>query len=66
MIKSRRKRWARHVIHMGQKRNACKVLMGKPEGKKPLGRPRNGGSMILRWILEKEDGVVWLDSSGSG
>jgi hypothetical protein len=39
-IKSRRMRWAGHVAHMGEERNVYKVLMGKPEGKRPLGRPR--------------------------
>jgi hypothetical protein len=39
-IKSRRMRWAGHVTLMGEERNAYKVLMGKPEGKRPLGRPR--------------------------
>jgi hypothetical protein len=40
MIKSRRMRWAWHVAHMGMKRNVYRILMGKPEGKRPLGRPR--------------------------
>jgi hypothetical protein len=40
MIKSRRARWARHVTHMGEKRNAYRILVGKPEGRRPLGRPR--------------------------
>jgi hypothetical protein len=40
MIKSRRKRWTGHVAHVGQKRNASRILMGKQEEKKPLGRPR--------------------------
>jgi hypothetical protein len=31
---------AGHVVGMGEKRNACRVFMGKPEGKRPLGRPR--------------------------
>jgi hypothetical protein len=39
-IKSRRMRWAGHVAHMGEGRNGYRVLVGKPEGKKPLGRPR--------------------------
>jgi hypothetical protein len=39
-IKSRRMRWAGHVARMGEERNVYKVLMGKPEGKRPLGRPR--------------------------
>jgi hypothetical protein len=37
MIKSRRMRWAGHVARMGEKRNAYRLLVGKPEGKRPLG-----------------------------
>jgi hypothetical protein len=44
MIKSRRMRWGRYVAGMGKKRNACRILVGKPEGKSPLGRPRR------RWV----------------
>jgi hypothetical protein len=40
MIKSRRMRWAGHAARMGETRNACNILVGKPEGKRPLGRPR--------------------------
>jgi hypothetical protein len=39
MIKSRRMRWAGHVARMGEKRNAYRILVGMPEGKRPLGRP---------------------------
>jgi hypothetical protein len=39
-IKSRRMRWAGHVACMGGEGNVYMVLMGKPEGKRPLGRPR--------------------------
>ena len=39
-LKSRRLRWAGHVARMEQTRNAYRVLVGKPEGKRPLGRPR--------------------------
>ncbi|KAJ4429380.1 hypothetical protein ANN_21537 [Periplaneta americana] len=39
-IKSRRLRWAGHVAHMGESINAYSVLVGRPEGKRPLGRPR--------------------------
>jgi hypothetical protein len=42
IIKSRRMRLARHVARMGEKRNAYRLLVGKPEGKRPLGRPRRG------------------------
>jgi hypothetical protein len=41
MIKSRRMTWAGHVARMGEKRNAYRMLVGKPEGKRPLGRPRH-------------------------
>jgi hypothetical protein len=40
IIKSRRMRWAGHVARMGEKRNEYMLLVGKPEGKRPLGRPR--------------------------
>jgi hypothetical protein len=39
-MKSRRMRWARHVARMGEKRNAYRLLVGKPEGKRPLRRPK--------------------------
>jgi hypothetical protein len=35
-----RRRWAGHVARIGEKRDAYKILVGKPEGKRPLGRPR--------------------------
>jgi hypothetical protein len=44
IIKSRRMRWAGHVARMGEKRNAYRYLVGRPEGKRPLGRPRR------RWV----------------
>jgi hypothetical protein len=44
IIKSRRMRWAEHVARMGEKRNVYRLLVGKPEGKRLLGRPRR------RWI----------------
>jgi len=40
VIKSRKMRWARHVVRIGKKRGVYRVLVGKPEGKRPLGRPR--------------------------
>jgi hypothetical protein len=40
-IKSRRMRWAGHVAGMGEGRNVCRILVGKPEGKRPLERPRH-------------------------
>ena len=40
VIKSKRMRWAGHVAHMVEERGACRVFVGKLEGKRPLGRPR--------------------------
>jgi hypothetical protein len=51
IIKSRRMRWNGHVAQMGAKRNAYRLLVGKPEGKKPLGRRNVGEWIILGWIL---------------
>jgi hypothetical protein len=66
-VKSRRMRWAGYVARMGQERKVYKVLVGKPEGKRPLGRPRcrweDGIRMDLRVIGL---GVCGLDSTGSG
>jgi hypothetical protein len=44
MMKSRRMRWTGHVARMGAKKNGYRILVGKPEGKRPLGRPRR------RWV----------------
>jgi len=55
VIKSGRNRWAGHVVRMGECRGLYRVLAGKPEGKRPLGRPRRRGMMILRWIFRKLD-----------
>jgi len=44
VIKSRRMRWAGHVARMGEEREVYRVLLGKPEGKRPLGRP------MRRWV----------------
>jgi hypothetical protein len=57
VIKSRRLSWAGHVARMGEGRGVYRVLMGKPEGKRPLGRPRR------RW----EDNIrMGLQESGCG
>jgi hypothetical protein len=65
IIKSRRMKWAGHVARMGKKRNVCRLLVGKPVGKRPLGRQRR------RWIdnikldlleigLNVWTGLVWF------
>ena len=54
-------RWAGHVDHMGEERGAYNVLVGKPEGKRPLGRPRRRWVIILGWICRR-----WVADMGTG
>jgi hypothetical protein len=53
VIKLRRMRPAREVACMGEKRGIYSILVGKPEGKRPLGRQGVDVRVILRWILKK-------------
>jgi len=58
-------RWARYVAVMVERRAACRVMVGKPEGKNPLERPGVDGKKKLRWIFRKWDvgvwtGLIWL------
>jgi len=48
VIKSRRMRWAGHVVRIGKRRNMYSIFVGKPEGKKSLGRPRRRGENNIR------------------
>jgi hypothetical protein len=73
MIKSRKMRWVGHVARMREKINAYRILVGKPEGKGPVGRPRRrwvDNTMIdlgetgrngVDWI-----GLMWLGIGTSG
>jgi hypothetical protein len=62
MIKSRRMRLAGHVARKGEKRNAYRILVGKPEGKKPLGRPRRWVDNIKIDLREIGwNGMDWID-----
>jgi hypothetical protein len=67
MIKSRKMRWKVHVACMGAKRNAYRVLVEKPNGKRPLGRARRRWEDNIKMDL-REIGGGWYgqDSSGSG
>jgi len=67
----RRMRWAGHVVRMGEERGVYRVLVGKPEGKRPLGRPRcrwvdnirmdlrEVGCGYMDWIGLVQDTVRW-------
>jgi len=71
VIKSRRMRWAGHVARMGVRRDVFRVLVRKPEGKRPLGRPRHRwedtnkmnlqevGLGFMDWIMLAEDRDRW-------
>jgi hypothetical protein len=57
IIKARRMKWAGNVSRMGEKRNAYTLLVGKPEGRRPLGRPRRRLDNIRMDLVE----VGWGD-----
>ena len=71
VIKSRRMRWNGHVARMGEERGVYRVLVGKPEGRRPLGRPRSRwvdnikmdlqevGCGYMDWIGLAQDKDVW-------
>jgi hypothetical protein len=63
MIKSRKNRWEGHVERVRDKRNAYRILVGKPEGKRPLGKPRRRwldnikiDVRVIRW-----GGMEWMN-----
>jgi PAS domain-containing protein len=71
VIKSRRMRWADHVARMKETRNAYTMLVVKPDGEKPVGRPRRWWEYVLEWILgecgEKVwTGFIWMRTGTSG
>jgi hypothetical protein len=71
IIKFRRMRWAEHVARIGEKRNVCRLLVGKPGEKRPLGRPRRRwmdnikmdlleiGLNVVYWIGLAQDRYRW-------
>jgi hypothetical protein len=63
MIKSRKMIWAGHVARMGETRNGYRILVGKPEGKRPLGRPRRRWVDNIKMNLGEIgwDGVDWIE-----
>jgi len=63
VIKSRRMKWAGHVAHMGEERGVYRVLLGKPEGRRPLGRPIHRLVDNIRTDLQ-EVGCGYMDWIG--
>ena len=63
VIKWRRMRWAGHLARMGEERVVYRVLGGKPEGKRPLGRPRPGWVDYIRMDVQ-EVGCGYMDWIG--
>jgi len=63
VIRSRRTRWAGHVMRMGEKRGIYRVLVGKPEGKRPYGRPRHRWEDNIKMELQEVGcgGMDWIE-----
>jgi len=63
VIKSRRMRWAGHVACREERRGAYRVLVGKPEGKRPLGRPRHRWENNIKMDLQEVvcGGMHWIE-----
>jgi hypothetical protein len=63
VIKSRRLRWAGHVARMRERRGAYRALVGKPEGRRPLGRPRRRWEDNITMDLREGgwEGADWID-----
>jgi hypothetical protein len=58
--------WAGHVVRMEEMRNAYNILVGKPEGKRPLGRPKRRSKNKIRMDLREIgcEGVDWIHLAG--
>jgi hypothetical protein len=65
VVKSRRMRWAGHVARMGEERGVHGVLVGRPEGKRPLGRPRRRWEGNIKMVLQEVGGGCgdWMELS---
>ena len=63
VIKSRRMRLTRHVARIGNRRGVYRVFVGKPEGKRPLGRPRRRWEDNIYMVLQEVGcgGVAWIE-----
>jgi hypothetical protein len=62
VIKSRRMRWAAHVARMGEKTLARRILVGRPEGRRPLARPRRRWEYNIKMDLQEVGwGMDWIE-----
>ena len=63
VVKSRRMRWVGHVARMGKVRGVHRFLVGKPEGKRPLGRPRRRREDNIKTVLQEVRGCCgdWME-----
>jgi len=63
VIKSRKMRWAGHIARLGEGRGVYRVLVGKPEGKRPLGRPRRRWEDNIKMDLQEVGcgGMDWIE-----
>jgi hypothetical protein len=63
VIKSRRMRWTGNVARMGKRRGVCRVLVGTPEGNRPLGRPRCRWEDIIKVDIQELGcgGMDWIE-----
>jgi hypothetical protein len=61
VTKSRRMRWTWHVARMGEKRSAYRILVGRPEGREPLGRPRRRWQDNIKMDLQEVGWGYGLD-----
>jgi hypothetical protein len=66
IMKAMRMRWEGNVARKGTKRNAYRLLQGKPEGRRPLGRPRRGWLDNIRMDLVEVGWLMWIALAGSG
>ena len=61
VIKLRKMRWAGHVAHVGDSRSVYRVLVEKPERKRPLGRPRRRWDDNIKMDLQEVGGIDWIE-----
>jgi hypothetical protein len=66
VIRARRMRWVGHVAYMGERRDVYRILVGKYEGKRPLGSPRCRWEDNIKMDLQNWTGSIWLRTGSGG